>query len=243
MGYAELKTTITRRLAPIGFAQTVIVRTQIAENMTMSSVNVVSRSTWIRGDNKMPQPIVEIIHGDITELPVDVIVNAAKRSLLGGSGVDGAIHRAAGPELLSACRELPEVGPNIRCKTAQAVLTPGFDLPSKHVIHTVGPVWRGGHENEHEALAKTYGACIALAEEHRCRSIAFPSISTGVYGFPFPSACSIALGVIQGMEFESLEKIYLVCYTLNDYKQFCQIFGGTQKAVISNPENQFSSES
>lgn len=223
VGYAELKTIITRRLAPIGFAQTVIVRTQIAENMTMLPVNVASSSIWM-GDNKMPQPIVEIIHGDITELPVDVLVNAAKMSLLGGSGVDGAIHRAAGPELLSACKQLPQVGPNIRCETAQAVLTPGFDLPSKHVIHTVGPVWRGGHEKEHEALAKTYRACIDLAEEHRFQSIAFPCISTGVYGFPFPSACSIALGVIQGMEFGSLEKIYLVCYTLNDYKQFCQIF-------------------
>ena len=172
----------------------------------------------------MTASIVQLIHGDITELSVDAIVNAAKESLLGGSGVDGAIHRAAGPELLSAVKELPEISPNIRCKIAQAVLTPGFDLPSKHVIHTVGPVWRGGHENEQDALARTYRACMVLAEKHRFRSIAFPCISTGVYGFPFTKACSIALNTIEGVDFGSLENIYLVCYTLKDYTKFCEIF-------------------
>ena len=134
---------------------------------------------------------------DITRLEVDAIVNAANEAMLGGGGVDGAIHRAAGPRLLEACRAAPEVRPGVRCPTGEARITPGFDLAAKHVIHTVGPIWRGGGANEEQLLASCYRASLALAEAHALRSIAFPAISCGVYGFPAQRAASIAVREIR----------------------------------------------
>ncbi|HLL90726.1 MAG TPA: O-acetyl-ADP-ribose deacetylase [Tepidisphaeraceae bacterium] len=135
----------------------------------------------------MPSVPIEVVLGDITTLQVDVIVNAANETLLGGGGVDGAIHRAAGPKLLEACRKIGG------CPTGEARITPGFDLPAKYVIHTVGPVWQGGHHNEDELLAACYRHSLSLALRQRgvC-TIAFPAISTGVYDFPKDRAARIA---------------------------------------------------
>ncbi len=137
--------------------------------------------------------MVKIIQGDITTLHVDAIVNAANQMMLGGGGVDGAIHRAAGPKLFETCLKVPEVRPGVRCPTGEARITPGFDLPAKFVIHTVGPVYRDGAHGEPEKLAACYRNSLALAAENGCKSIAFPCISTGVYGYPIESAAEIAL--------------------------------------------------
>ena len=131
--------------------------------------------------------------GDITRLDVDAIVNAANERLLGGGGVDGAIHRAAGPSLLEACRAIPEVRPGVRCATGEARITPGFELAARHVIHTVGPVWRGGGFGEDDLLASCYRSSLSLAEEHGFETIAFPAISCGVYGFPIRRAAAISV--------------------------------------------------
>ena len=137
--------------------------------------------------------MIEIVEADITTLPLDAIVNAANETLLGGGGVDGAIHRAAGPELLAACRALPEVAPGVRCPTGAARITPGFRLPARHVIHTVGPVWRGGGHGEAQRLASCYRESLELAQRHDIGSIAFPAISCGVYGYPIEAAVAIAV--------------------------------------------------
>ena len=136
---------------------------------------------------------LEILCADITTLGVDAIVNAANESLLGGGGVDGAIHRAAGPELLAACRRLREVRPGVRCPTGEARITPGYRLPARYVIHTVGPVWHGGGRGEPDSLAGCYRASLDLARQANLESIAFPAISCGVYRYPVHQAAAIAI--------------------------------------------------
>jgi O-acetyl-ADP-ribose deacetylase (regulator of RNase III) len=138
-------------------------------------------------------PGIEIIEGDITALRVDAIVNAANETLLGGGGVDGAIHRTAGPRLLAACREMAQIRPNVRCPTGHARITPGFDLPARFVIHTVGPVWHGGTRGEAGLLASCYRESLRLALVNGVRSVAFPAISCGVYGYPLDAAATIAV--------------------------------------------------
>ena len=137
--------------------------------------------------------MIKIIQGDITTLAVDAIVNAANQVMLGGGGVDGAIHDAAGPELYKACLKVQEVSPGVRCPTGEARITPGFRLPAKFVIHTVGPVYRDGLQGEPEKLAACYRNSLALAAENGCKSIAFPCISTGIYGYPIEEAAKIAV--------------------------------------------------
>ena len=160
----------------------------------------------------MLQEKIEIIQGDITSLEVDAIVNAANQSLLGGGGVDGAIHRAAGPQLLEECRALHG------CRTGEAKITAGYNLPSLHVIHTVGPVWHGGDRNEDNLLAGCYRSSMQLALDLKLRSIAFPSISTGVYRFPVERASRIALRVI--LDFlateESAPRVVITCFSEQD---------------------------
>ncbi|MBQ3288698.1 MAG: O-acetyl-ADP-ribose deacetylase [Kiritimatiellae bacterium] len=141
--------------------------------------------------------MIKIIQGDITTLAVDAIVNAANQVMLGGGGVDGAIHRAAGHELYEACLTMPEVRPGVRCPTGEARITPGFRLPAKFVIHTVGPVYRDGQHGEPEKLAACYRNSLALAAENGCHSIAFPCISTGIYGYPKEEAAAIAVSEVQ----------------------------------------------
>ena len=150
---------------------------------------------------------LKAVPGDITRLAVDAIVNAANTSLLGGGGVDGAIHHAAGPELLEACRKLNG------CATGDAKATPGFCLPAKWVFHAVGPVWKGGHANEDGLLASCYRRCLDLAREHGVRSIAYPAISTGIYGFPLEPAAKIAIRTVRAhIESSGVEEVQFVCF-------------------------------
>jgi len=143
---------------------------------------------------------------DITRLDVDAIVNAANSTLLGGGGVDGAIHRAAGPELLAACRLLDG------CPTGDAKITRGFGLPASHVIHAVGPVWRGGHSGEAGLLASCYRRALEIARAHRIASIAFPAISCGAYGFPLERAVPIAIDTVRGFEgLDAIERVVFAC--------------------------------
>lgn len=149
----------------------------------------------------------EVFRGDITTLRVDAIVNAANSSLLGGGGVDGAIHRAAGRELLSACEKLGG------CPTGSAKATPGFDLPAKWVFHAVGPVWNGGSHREADLLAGCYRRCLGLAQEHKIKSIAFPAISTGIYHFPRQQAAEIAIRtVLEHLPTSGVELVIFCCF-------------------------------
>ncbi len=156
----------------------------------------------------MPSEKIALLDGDITSLAVDAIVNAANSSLMGGGGVDGAIHRAAGPELKAECRTLDG------CPAGEARITRGHNLAAVHVIHTVGPVWRGGDKGEAEQLARCYHQCFKLAEEYGLRTLAFPAISTGVYGFPRKEAARIAVREARKALAANpvLEKIFFVCF-------------------------------
>jgi len=168
--------------------------------------------------------MIEIIGGDITKIKVDAIVNAANSSLMGGGGVDGAIHKAGGPEILEECRKI--VAKQGRCPAGQAVITTAGQLPAKFVIHTVGPVWHGGSENESGKLAECYRNSLKLAVENNCRTISFPNISTGVYGFPKKEAAKIAIKSV--MDFlsksDKIEKVIFVCFDKENEQFMEQIF-------------------
>jgi O-acetyl-ADP-ribose deacetylase (regulator of RNase III) len=159
---------------------------------------------------------IVVVEGDITKQTVDAVVNAANTTLLGGGGVDGAIHRAAGPDLLEECRQLGG------CATGQAKITRGYKLPAKWVIHTVGPVWRDGRHGEDGLLASCYKSCFTIAEQHLIRTMAFPSISTGAYGFPMERATRIAVAETRHFleRNRSVEKVVLVCFGGNA----CEIY-------------------
>lgn len=155
---------------------------------------------------------IEVIKGDITKLTVDAIVNAANSSLMGGGGVDGAIHRAGGPAILEACKKI--VARQGGCRTGEAVITTAGNLPAKFVIHTVGPVWNGGHRNERTLLANCYRNSLALAVENGCKTVAFPNISTGVYRFPKDEAAQIAVQTVHAFlqSTTTIEKLFFICF-------------------------------
>jgi O-acetyl-ADP-ribose deacetylase (regulator of RNase III) len=165
-------------------------------------------------DHNHAMSTIRVAVADITTLPVDAIVNAANERLLGGGGVDGAIHRAAGPELLEACRRVPQVRPGVRCPTGEARITPAFRLPHRFVIHTVGPVWHGGGQGEEALLASCYRNALALAGEHGVRTIAFPAISCGVFGYPIELATAVAVREIRATLEDGLllESVILAAY-------------------------------
>ena len=173
----------------------------------------------------MHQKIV-VTRGDITKMYVDAIVNAANSSLMGGSGVDGAIHRAGGPRILDECRAI--VARQGGCPTGEAVITSGGNLLARYVIHTVGPVWRGGHHDEHRLLEACYRNSLQLAVEHGCKTVAFPNISTGAYDFPKQQAAAVAVRAVSNFLslHEHPDKVYLVCFDEENYAFTSQALAG-----------------
>ena len=171
----------------------------------------------------MAEVSLSVVRADITTLAVDAIVNAANTGLLGGGGVDGAIHRAAGPELLAACRALSEVRPGVRCPTGETRITPGFRLKARYVIHAVGPVWNGGEFHEPELLASCYRSSLILARAHGLRSIAFPAISCGIYGYPLDLAAMIAVREVRGFLTSAATptEVMLVAFGHEVYSALC----------------------
>jgi len=167
-------------------------------------------------------PILRVVQGDITTLKVDAIVNAANSSLLGGGGVDGAIHRAAGPELLQECRLLGG------CRTGEAKLTKGYRLPAKFIVHTVGPVWRGGTHGEPELLASCYRNSLQVAADHGAHSIAFPCISTGVYGYPVDLAARVAVETVSSLlpALGSIREVIFCCFSDGDFAVYRKLVNG-----------------
>ena len=177
-----------------------------------------------RGDEPiLAMTRLRAIKANIVTLSVDAIVNAANASLLGGGGVDGAIHRAAGPDLLAACRAIPEVRPGVRCPTGEARLTPGFRLKARYVIHAVGPIWNGGEFHEPELLASCYRSSLILARAHGLRSIAFPAISCGIYGYPLDLAAMIAVREVRGFldSAATPTEVMLVAFGHEVYSALC----------------------
>jgi len=164
--------------------------------------------------------MITLVQGDITKMKVDAIVNAANSSLLGGGGVDGAIHRAGGPAILEECRQIRARQGG--CETGEAVITTGGQLPAKKVIHTVGPVWNGGHKGEPELLASCYRNSLQLAVDNGIKTIAFPNISTGIYHFPKPDAASIAINEVQRFlaNDNSLTEVFFVCFDDENYSLY-----------------------
>ena len=165
-------------------------------------------------------PRIKLIQGNITKIKVDAIVNAANTSLLGGGGVDGAIHRAGGPAILEECQKIRDRQGG--CKAGEAVITTGGHLPAKYVIHTVGPVWNGGAHHEEELLASAYRNSLQLAVEHKIQTIAFPNISTGIYHFPKDKAATIAVATVSEflMEHDELKQVIFACFDRENYKLY-----------------------
>ena len=169
---------------------------------------------------------IEVVLGDITTLDVDAIVNAANETLLGGGGVDGAIHRAAGPGLLDECRTLPQIRRGVRCPTGEARITGGHALKARHVIHTVGPVWHGGGHGEAALLASCYRACLQLADAHGLRSIAFPAISCGVFGYPVDEAIAVAVDGMRALRSDLPQHAICCCFDADMARRYRQRLEG-----------------